>query len=236
MSMRRSSGATRSVVAGPFDLVIFDCDGVLVDSEVLACRAVAEALAGIGPVLSADAVAERFIGMSNRDMYRALERDRGAPLPEGFDAAMNALADRLFEQELRAMPGLEVALAALSARRCVASSSTPPSLAKKLAWTGLAAHFGDAVFSTAQVARGKPAPDIFLFAAERMGVSPLRTLVIEDSAPGIAAAKAAGMTAFGFCGGSHCRSDHAARLVAAGADRVFAEMSDLPALVADSAK
>lgn len=223
---------TRRAAASIFDLVVFDCDGVLVDSEVIACRAVAEALAAIGHAISAEAVADRFVGISNRDMYAALERDRGAPLPAGFDAEMNRIAAALFERELRAMPGLERTLATLTARRCVASSSTPAMLAKKLAWAGLAPWFGAAVFSAAAVARGKPAPDLFLHAAERMATMPSRALVIEDSVPGIEAAKAASMTVFGFVGGSHCRPDHGERLAAAGADLVFREMSELPALIA----
>lgn len=224
--------STPRISAGAFDLVIFDCDGVLVDSEVLACRAVAEALASIGHELSAEAVAERFVGISNKDMYAALERERGAKLPADFDAAMNRIAAALFERELRAMPGLDRALASLAERRCVASSSTPAMLAKKLAWTGLSASFGDAVFSAAAVARGKPAPDLFLYAAERMATAPARALVVEDSVPGIQAAKEAGMAVFGFTGGSHCRPDHGARLAEAGADLVFREMSALPALIA----
>ena len=215
-----------------FDLVIFDCDGVLVDSELLACRAVAEALAAIGHPLSADAVVERFVGMSNRDMYAALERDREAKLPARFDEEMNGIAMALFERELRAMPGLEAALAALPLRRCVASSSTPEMLARKLTWTGLAPWFGDAVFSASTVARGKPAPDLFLHAVARMGADPARSLVVEDSLPGVQAAKAAGMTVFGFVGGSHCRPGHGERLAAAGADLVFREMPTLPALIA----
>jgi len=213
------------------ELVIFDCDGVLVDSEVIACHAVAEALAAIGHVLSAELVAERFIGMSNKDMYAALERDRGAPLPADFDAAMNRIAAERFARELKPMPGLDLALPRLAQRKCVASSSTPAMLARKLDWAGLAPWFDGAVFSTALVARGKPAPDIFLHAAERMGVAPAQTVVIEDSAPGIVGAKSAGMLAFGFTGGSHCRLGHADRLAAAGADLVFADMRELPALV-----
>jgi HAD superfamily hydrolase (TIGR01509 family) len=216
-----------------FDLVIFDCDGVLVDSEVIACRAVAETLAEIGHGLTPEAVAERFTGMSDRDMYAALAQDRGAPLPAGFDAAMNARAAALFAQELRAIPGVAAVLAGLALARCVASSSTPEMLAQKLAWTGLAPWFGAAIFSTALVARGKPAPDIFLYAAERLGAGPARCLVIEDSLPGIRAAKAAGMTAFGFAGGSHCRAGHDEMLVAAGADLVFSAMRDLPRLIAE---
>lgn len=223
--MPKNSGA-------PIDLLIFDCDGVLVDSEVIAREAVAAALAAIGHPLPAEVIGERFVGMSNKDMYAALERDRGAPLPASFDAEMNRLAAERFARELRAMAGLQPILPLLAQRKCVASSSTPAMLARKLDWAGLVAWFEGAVFSTAMVARGKPAPDIFLYAAERMGAAPGHTLVIEDSAPGIAAAKAAGMTAFGFTGGSHCRPGHAERLAAAGADLIFSEMSALPALVA----
>jgi len=220
-------------VPASLDLIIFDCDGVLVDSEVLSGRAVAEALEAIGHRISPEGVAERFVGMSNKDMYAALESERGTALPANFDAEMNRLAAALFERELRPIRGLESALTALAEPRCVASSSTPVMLARKLAWTGLTPWFGDAVFSTAEVARGKPAPDIFLHAAERMGAAPARALVVEDSPLGIAAAKAAGMTAFGFTGGSHCRAGHSERLAAAGADLVFAEMTELPRLVAD---
>ncbi len=223
----RSNRESRTLPAS-LDLIIFDCDGVLVDSEVLASRAVAEALAAIGHPAAVESVTERFLGMSDQDMYAALERERGAALPADFDAQMNRLATALFERELRPMRGLESALAALAEPRCVASSSAPAMLARKLAWTDLAPWFGDAVFSTAAVARGKPAPDIFLHAAGRMGATPARALVIEDSPLGIAAAKAAGMIAFGFTGGSHCRAGHGERLAAAGADLVFAEMAELP--------
>ena len=215
-----------------FDLLIFDCDGVLVDSEVIACHAVAAALAAVGPALSAEIIGERFVGMSNKDMYAELERERGAPLPASFDAEMNRLAAERYALELQPMPGLATALAVLAQRKCVASSSTPAMLAKKLDCAGLTRWFEGAVFSAAEVARGKPAPDIFLHAARRMAAAPARALVIEDSAPGVVAGKAAGMTVFGFTGGSHCRAGHAERLAAAGADLVFSEMSKLPALVA----
>jgi HAD superfamily hydrolase (TIGR01509 family) len=215
-----------------FALVIFDCDGVLVDSETIACRAVAEALAAIGHEMTAESIGERFVGMSNKDMYAALERDRGAALPADFDAEMNRIAAGRFARELKPMAGLLSILPLLPQRRCVASSSTPAMLARKLDWAGLAAWFDVAVFSTALVARGKPAPDIFLYAAGCMEAAPARTLVIEDSALGILAAKAAGMTAFGFTGGSHCRPGHADRLAAAGADLVFSEMEELPGLIA----
>jgi HAD superfamily hydrolase (TIGR01509 family) len=222
---------------GPgIDLLIFDCDGVLVDSEVIACHAVAVALAAVGPALSAEIIGERFVGMSNQDMYAELERERGTPLPASFDAEMNRLAAERYALELQPMPGLAAALAELVPRKCVASSSTPAMLAKKLDWAGLTRWFEGAVFSAAEVTRGKPAPDIFLHAARRMAAEPARALVIEDSAPGVVAGKAAGMTVFGFTGGSHCRAGHAERLAAAGADLVFSEMSKLPSLVAGNSR
>jgi HAD superfamily hydrolase (TIGR01509 family) len=213
------------------DLLIFDCDGVLVDSEELACRAVAETLAAIGQVVSAEEIAARFIGISNKDMVAALERDRREKLPASFAGEMNRCAAALFERELKPIAGVAEVVPAL-APRCVASSSGPEMLARKLLWTGLAPWFGDAVFSAAAVPLGKPAPDLFLHAAERMAAHPAHCLVIEDSVPGILAAKAAGMTAFGFIGGSHCRAGHGERLAAAGADLVFADMLDLPRLAA----
>ncbi len=225
MSTPRNSGA-------PFDLVIFDCDGVLVDSEVIARRATAEALQAIGQTLLAETIGERFLGVSQKDMYPALEAERGARLPPQFDADMNRRAAEIFARELRPMAGLEPALRELPMAKCVASSSAPPMLARKLGWAGLGDRFGASVFSTSLVARGKPAPDIFLYAATAMNVPPSCALVIEDSAPGILAAKAAGMTTFGFTGGSHCRPGHGERLTAAGANLVFADMTVLPQLVA----
>ena len=213
------------------DLLIFDCDGVLVDSEDLACRAVAETLAAVGHVVTEEEIAARFIGVSNRDMVAALERERGEKLPATFVADMNRCAAALFERELKPIAGVADVVPGL-APRCVASSTGPEMLARKLLWTGLAPWFGDAVFSAAAVPRGKPAPDLFLYAAGRMAAQPARCIVIEDSVPGILAAKAAGTTAFGFIGGSHCRAGHGERLTAAGADLVFGDMRDLPRLAA----
>ena len=215
------------------DLVVFDCDGVLVDSEVLACRAVVDTLAAFGHAVSVESISERFTGVSNKDMYAALAGDIGGPLPEGFDGAMKRCALDLFERELAAIAGLATVLPRLAMAKCVASSSLPDDIMWKLRRTDLLRWFpATAIFSTALVARGKPAPDIFLYAAEKMGVSPGRVIAIEDSAPGVTAAKAAGMATFGFTGGSHCRPGHEARLKSAGADLVFADMRELPRLIA----
>lgn len=215
------------------DLLVFDCDGVLVDSEVLACRAVADTLATFGHTVPVESIAERFTGVSNRDMYAALAADIGGPLPEEFDAAMKRCALELFKRELNAIAGLATVLPQLAVAKCVASSSLPDDIVWKLRQTDLLRWFPTtAIFSTALVARGKPAPDIFLYAAEKMGVSPGCSIAIEDSAPGVIAAKAAGMATLGFTGGSHCSPGHEARLKAAGADLVFADMRELPGLIA----
>jgi HAD superfamily hydrolase (TIGR01509 family) len=230
--MPRSSDAA---LAPGVALVVFDCDGVLVDSEVLACRAVADTLAAFGHAIGAESITERFTGVSNKDMYAALAEDIGGPLAEEFDAAMKRRALDLFERELAAIAGLATVLPQLAVAKCVASSSLPDDIVWKLQRTDLLRWFPpSAIFSTALVTHGKPAPDIFLYAAEKMGASPGRSVAIEDSAPGVTAAKAAGMATFGFTGGSHCRPGHAARLVAAGADLVFAEMRDLPRLITAS--
>lgn len=129
------------------------------------------------------------------------------------------------------MPGADAALSAIHALKCVASSSHHERIALALRVTGLAHHFGDAVFSSTMVERGKPAPDLFLHAAKAMGVEPAHCIVVEDSVAGVAAGKAAGMAVIGFTGGSHCGPDHRHLLVTAGADRVIHDMSELPQAV-----
>jgi HAD superfamily hydrolase (TIGR01509 family) len=229
MSMPKTSGP-------PYDLLIFDCDGVLIDSETIVCRVEVQALAEIGYSIELERFMERFIGKAARDGRALIEAELGRKFPAGFEAETARRVADAFARELKAVAGVDEALRAIPGRRCVASSSLPERLAYTLGLTGLAQWFGDAVFSAAMVARGKPAPDLFLHAAATMGADPTRCLVIEDSAPGITAAKAAGMTAFGFTGASHCRPGHDARLAAAGADVVFADMRELPALIARVAK
>lgn len=228
--MRRTD---RVGLVSAFDLLIFDCDGVLVDSEVLACRAVSEALAEFGLSLPIDEVAERFLGRSTKDMYAALEADWNCVLSDAVRSRIRAHSRDLFDRELQPVNDVAEALASLMGPRCVASSSGPDAIAYKLGRTDLLRCFEPtALFSAHMVSRGKPEPDLFLHAAERMGTEPARCLVIEDSVPGVTAAKAAGMTAFGFIGASHCRAGHEDRLSAAGADLIFGEMRELPSLIA----
>jgi HAD superfamily hydrolase (TIGR01509 family) len=218
----------------PDPLLIFDCDGVLIDSETIACGAEAAYLAELGIAVSAEELLERYLGISMAVMLADLEsrHDRSLPaLPRDFADTLRRRVAIAFETDLRPMPGIEAALASLPARRCVASSSAPERLRHSLQLTGLLAHFEPHIFSATQVARGKPAPDLFLFAAARMDATPEACVVIEDSLPGVQAAVAAGMRVIGFTGGSHCRPGHAERLRAAGASAVCACMAELGAVM-----
>lgn len=209
-------------------LVIFDCDGVLIDSEVIACRIQAECLSAAGfPYTSAD-VARDFIGMTEASALALILDVHGRAVPEDVRQSIRTRTLAAFDHELRAIEGVGELLDALSMPICVASSSGPERLAYTLRLTGLMARFGPHVFSAKQVARGKPHPDLFLFAAERMGVVPsAEILVVEDSVAGVKAAVAAGMTAIGFTGGAHCPPDHGARLREAGAALLAEKMSRL---------
>ncbi|HYF07595.1 MAG TPA: HAD-IA family hydrolase [Acetobacteraceae bacterium] len=208
-------------------LVIFDCDGVLVDSEAFVGRIHAEALAAAGFPLTEAEIARRFTGHTDAEMYAAIEADAGRPVPPGYHEGVKAAIERAYRRDLRAIPGVEAAIDAAPGPVCVASSSAPSKLRLGLAVTGLLPRFDPHVFSAAEVARGKPAPDLFLHAAARMGAAPGDCLVIEDSLAGVAAARAAGMRIVGFSGGSHCGPGHADRLATAGAERVFSAMADL---------
>jgi HAD superfamily hydrolase (TIGR01509 family) len=210
-----------------FELVILDCDGVLIDSEPLACAVDAEVYTAAGYPITAEEVMHRFVGFSGKDVDAMIERDLGHPLPDGYDAGYTQKLHALFRRELKAIDGIAELLDALAQRSiavCVASSSSPERLRFTLELTNLWERVAPHVFSSALVARGKPAPDLFLYAAHKMGVDPARCLVVEDSAAGVEAARAACMHVIGFCGGGHCRSDHADRLTRAGAHAVLADM------------
>jgi HAD superfamily hydrolase (TIGR01509 family) len=208
-------------------LVIFDCDGVLIDSEVIFGRVFAECLiAADFPTTIDEAMALGF-GKNRLALTAEVETRFGRALPDGFFEAMRARVDIAFERELRPMPGIEDLLAALPGRRCVASNSHLRRVRHALAVTQLLPSFDPHVFSASQIARGKPAPDLFFFAALQLGAAPAECVVVEDSLTGVEAAIAAGMPVVGFCGGSHCPGDHADRLTAAGCSRVFEGMPTL---------
>ena len=213
------------------ELIIFDCDGVLIDSEVIACRADSACLAELGIAMSAEEILERYLGISAAVMCADIERRQGCVLPADFADTLRVRVAAAFESELVPMPGVEALLATMSQRRCVASSSAPERLRHSLKLSGLLDRFEPYVFSATQVARGKPAPDLFLFAAASMQVGPAGCVVIEDSVPGVQAAVAAGMRAIGFIGGGHCRPEHGERLRAAGAVAVVDDMRGLAVLM-----
>jgi HAD superfamily hydrolase (TIGR01509 family) len=217
---------------GAFDLVIFDLDGVLVDSEPIGSRVTAAALKEAGIEISAADVCDRFLGVSTASMLRTIEAEHGHRLPEFFQENLRARILKAFEHELEPVPGVSALLDALAVDRCVASSSHPERIRRSLELAGLLERFAPHLFSATMVSAGKPAPDLFLLAAARMAAEPRRCLVVEDSEVGIRAAKAAGMTAYGFTGGSHVRPQaHAPRLQAAGADAIFTEMPALLGLI-----
>ena len=213
-------------------LIIFDCDGVLVDSEVLEHAVDAELLAPHGYRATVDELIDRFVGIARRDMYATVFAELGHDLPPGLLEERERLVWERCRADLAAVAGVHAALDGLrGVRKCVASSSTPEKLDLKLRSTGLTPYFAPHVFSTALVARGKPAPDIYLHAADAVGVPAADCIVVEDSPHGVTGARAAGMTVYGFTGAGHTTSALAAALRAAGAHHIVAAMTDLPKLL-----
>jgi len=208
------------------DLIIFDCDGVLVDSEVLSCRCLSQVLAGHGIELGVEQALDLFLGRSVTAVFQHYEA-LGRAIPDQFAAELRAGVRAAFLSALCPIEGVKSVLENLRIPHCVASSSDIDRVSFSLSLTGLARHFDARLYTAQMVEHGKPAPDLFLYAAERMQADPHRTLVIEDSISGVKAGKAAGMTVWGFVGGSHYRSrDGKALLREAGADRIFARMAD----------
>ena len=211
-----------------FDLVIFDCDGVVVDSEVLSCNSLADTFRAHGIAIGVEEVVDRFIGRSPTAIEAYWHREhRRAPPADFFPDYRRRVAD-VFAARLRPMPGAVEVLAKLPRPYCLASSSEPERIHLTLSLTQLNGYFDGRVFSAAMVANGKPAPDLFLLAAREMNQTPDRVLVVEDSISGVRAGKAAAMTVWGFVGGSHCQGrDAGAELLAAGADRIFDSLGEL---------
>jgi HAD superfamily hydrolase (TIGR01509 family) len=215
-----------------FDLVIFDCDGVLVDSEVISCQAHADVLSLCGYPITVTQVFDRFLGRSLKQAQIEVEADLGRKLPDDFTARLQNQLFRTFETDLQAVIGITQALDAIDLPVCVASSGSHERMRISLGATQLYDRLSPHIFSSSQVANGKPAPDLFLFAAAQMRADPAACVVVEDSVAGIRGAVAAGMTVLGFHGGSHCGPEHAVALAAAGATATFGDMSQLPALIA----
>ena len=217
------------------ELIIFDCDGVLVDSEPLSLRCLCDALAALGFTLSEAEALRRYLGVSLKTLRQDVEAELGRPLSEAFLDRLQCQTLELFRQALQPMPGvadLLEHLRSLTIPVCVASSSTPERIRLALKVTGMLGYFEPDIFSASMVRHGKPAPDLFLLAAQRMNIMPERCLVIEDSANGVRAGRAAGMAVVGFTGGGHVEhSRHRRELSAAGAQRVIERFSELPPLL-----
>lgn len=214
------------------DLVIFDCDGVLVDSEVLSCTCLADELRQAGIAIDLPEVLTRFLGRSLQAVATHYQEVLGHPMPDAFREKLRHRVRDSFAASLRAIPDIEMVLGTLRQPFCLASSSDLERIDFSLTMAGLRDYFGARIFSADMVKHGKPAPDLFLHAARQMGADPERCLVIEDSISGVTAAKAAGMIVWGFVGGSHYAErdaggdDARAALRATGADWVFDRMSD----------
>ena len=213
------------------DLVIFDCDGVLVDSELIFARILAECLTAVDFPTTVDEAIILGFGKNRAALSAAVAAQFGRALPDTFFETFATHSAAAFEQELLPVAGVEDLLAALPVARCVASNGRLDRVRQRLAITGLLPFFDPHVFSASQVAYGKPAPDLFFFVAQRLGAAAKDCTVVEDSIPGVEAAVAAGMPVVGFCGGSHCPDGHADRLIAAGCSLVFAKMPDLAAFL-----
>jgi HAD superfamily hydrolase (TIGR01509 family) len=214
------------------NLVIFDCDGVLVDTEVLVAVVEAELLQAEGAALSVDDILTDFVGISEVEMHRRIEAQWGVTLGADFVERKTARLEAVFAASLEPVDGIADVVTNVTTARCVASSSALPRIRRCLELTGLLDRFEPDIFSASMVANGKPAPDLFLYAAEQMGVAPADAVVIEDSRYGVAAGVAAGMTVIGFTAASHCSPATEDELRRAGAHHLAATADSLQRILA----
>jgi HAD superfamily hydrolase (TIGR01509 family) len=214
-------------------MVIFDCNGVLVDSEPIANAVLADQLTRAGVPVAAEVVARRYHGRRPADVFASVEAATGKKLPPNFATSVTLETLRRFRSDLRALPHVAHALTWIRGPKAVASSSPFERIRASLDVAGLMRFFEPRVFSASDVPNGKPAPDLLRFAAARMQVEPKSCIVIEDSVPGVGAAVAAGMTAIGFVGASQAPGRLARDLAAAGARTVIADMRVLKSAIAD---
>jgi len=219
--------------SGRFDCVIFDCDGVLVDSEPIVNRVLIQMLNELGIEISLEDSTRLFLGRAVREELDMIARMRGAPLPENWLSTWLARRNAVLEAEVVAVAHVREAIGKIAATGmpvCVASGADRIKVKLQLTRTGLVELFQqderEHIFSATEVARSKPAPDVYLLAARTMGVEPARCAVVEDSPTGVTAGVAAGMTVFGYA-----ERNDAALLREAGAGTIFTDMRDLPELV-----
>ena len=212
-------------------LIIFDCDGVLVDSEVIAHQLLAQMMTDFGHPMTTTESVRKFAGRSLADILPIIETILGRRISDDLGRHYGHLLFERLHRDLRPIAGVKEAIAALRYPYCVASSSSLERIRLSLEVTQLAPLFGSHIFSATQVAHGKPAPDLYLFVATAMAVPPEHCVVIEDSAPGTSAGRAAGMKVIGFTGAAHATSDSASHLAAAGANPIISSMVELPSAV-----
>jgi HAD superfamily hydrolase (TIGR01509 family) len=217
-----------------FDLILFDCDGVLVDSEIIAAQVESRLLTEAGYPISVEEMGERFAGMTWKNILLQVEQEASIPLSATLIDKSEKLLDARLARDVKIIDGVKFALARLTTQRCICSNSSSQRLDMMLDKVGLKPYFAPHIYSAKDLGpdRVKPKPDIFLHGAAQFNVSPDRCLVIEDSTHGVHAARAAGMRVVGFTGASHTYPSHADRLTDAGAETVISRMMDLPAVVA----
>ncbi|KAA3503049.1 HAD family hydrolase [Rhizobium rhizogenes] len=221
-----------------FDLIIFDCDGVLVDSEIIAAQVESRLLTEAGYPISVEEMGERFAGMTWKNILLQVEKEASIPLSASLLDKSEKLLDARLERDVKVIEGVKLALSRLTTPRCICSNSSSHRLDMMLTKVGLKPYFAPHIYSAKDLGadRVKPKPDIFLHGAAQFGASPDRVVVIEDSVHGIHGAKAAGMRVIGFTGASHTYPSHADRLTDAGAETVISRMQDLPAVIAAMAE
>lgn len=213
-------------------LVIFDCDGVLVDSEPIAIDVLVQTVATLGVEIDTPAAYRDFLGRTLAAVSDTLRTRYGVEMDASAREAMRHALYARYRAGLRPMGGVEEMLDRIEGRICVASSSLLERIEISLRLTGLHRRFAPHIFSAAMVPRGKPAPDLFLYAARMMEAAPADCIVVEDSPAGVAAARAAGMTVFAFAGGGHAGpAGLREKLAALGPDLVFDDLRRLPDLL-----
>lgn len=217
----------------PIELVIFDCDGVLIDSEIIAAEVEAQLLSRNGYRIEPQEIGERYSGLPWKAILMEIEASAGIPFSASLIDEAERLVDERLAREVRIIDGTEEAVRSIKRPKCICSNSSSERLRLSLGHVGLYEAFAPNVFSALEVGtkKGKPAPDIFLYAAKAMGADPAGSVVIEDSVHGVTGARAAGMRVIGFTGASHTYSSHAHRLIEAGAETVINRMRDLPATI-----
>ncbi|BDA83111.1 haloacid dehalogenase [Aureimonas sp. SA4125] len=217
----------------PLSLAIFDCDGVLVDSEIIAARVESVMFKEFGIDMEAEEIASRFAGLTLPRILDILADENGIVFPADFEDRVEKETDVRLGREVEAIAGVEAMLDRIDLPRCICSNSTTVRLEMELGHVRLWDRFRPYVFAAREVGscRGKPAPDVFLYACEQFGVAPARAVVIEDSVHGVVAAVAAGCRVVGFTGGSHTYPGHADALSEAGAETVISRLADYPAVI-----